>query len=46
MLNVVVEGVAVADAFQREPRRERDDFGQERVRAPEPILHVGGKERT
>ena len=46
MLNVVEEGVAVADAFQRELRRERNDFGQARMRAPRMILHVGGKERA
>ena len=46
MLDVVVEGVAVADAFERELRREGNDFGQTRVRPPEPILHVGGKERA
>ena len=46
MLNIVEEGVAIADAFQREPRRKRNDFRQARMRAPEPILHVGGKERA
>jgi len=34
MLNVAVEGVAVADAFQREPRRERDDFGKSACEPP------------
>ena len=38
MLDIVVEGVAVADAFEREPRGERDDLGKARVRDPEPIL--------
>jgi hypothetical protein len=46
MLNVVEERVAVADAFQRELRRERNDFRRARMRAPEPILHVGSKERA
>ena len=46
VLDVVVEGVAVADAFQGELRREGNDFGQARMRAPEPILHVGGEERA
>ena len=46
MLDIVEERVAVADAFQRELRRERNDLRQARMRAPEPILHVGGKERA
>ena len=46
MLDIVVEGVAIADTFQRELRREGNDLGQARMRAPEPILHVGGKERA
>ena len=46
MLDVVVEGVAVANAFQGKLRREGNDFGQARMRAPEPILHVGGEERA
>ncbi len=46
MLDVVVQGVAVADALQREPRRERDDLGKARVRNPEPIFDVVGQKRS
>ena len=45
VLDVVIERVAVADALERELRRERNEFGQARIRSPEPILHVGGEER-
>jgi hypothetical protein len=46
MLNVVVEGIAVADAFEGQLGGKRDDFGQPRMGGPEPILHIGGQERT
>ena len=46
VLDVVVKGVAVADAFEREPRGERDDLGQARVRDPEPVSHVVGQKRA
>ena len=40
MLDIVVKGVAVADAFEREPRREWNDLGEPRVRDPEPVSDV------
>jgi hypothetical protein len=46
MLDVVVEGIAVADAFKGQLGGKGDDFGQPRMRRPEPILHIGGQERT
>ena len=46
MLDVVIQGVAVADALQREPRGERDDLGKARVREPESISDVVGQKRS
>jgi hypothetical protein len=46
MFDIVVEGVAVADAFERKPRRERDDLGKAGVRDPEPVFHVVGQKRA
>jgi len=46
VFDIMVERVAIADAFQRDLRHERNDFREARMRAPEPILHVGGKERA
>jgi hypothetical protein len=46
MLDVVVEGVAIADAFKGQPGGKRNEFRQTRVRSPEPVLHIGGQERA
>jgi hypothetical protein len=46
MLDIVVEGIAVADAFEGQLGGKRDDFGQPRMRRPKPILHIGGQERS
>ena len=46
VLDVMVKRVAVADAFEREPRRERDDLRQSRVRNSEPASHVVGQKRA
>jgi hypothetical protein len=44
MLDVVVEGITIPDAFKRQPGGERDELRQARMRRPEPILHIGGEE--
>jgi hypothetical protein len=46
MLDVVVEGIAIPDAFKRQPGGKRNKFRQTRMRRPEPVLHIGGEERT
>ena len=40
VLDIVVEGVAVADAFQREFRSERNDLGKARVRTIVTATHT------
>jgi hypothetical protein len=46
MFDVVVEGIAVPDAFKRQPSGKRDELGQARMRRAKPILHIGGEERA
>jgi len=46
VLDVVIERIAVADAFERQPGGKRDQLGQARMRGPEPILHIGGEKRA
>jgi hypothetical protein len=46
MLDVVVEGIAIPDAFKRQPGSKRNEFRQARMRGAEPILHIGGEERA
>ena len=46
VLDVVVEGIAIADAIKRQSGGKGDDFGQARMRRPEPILHIGGEKRA
>src|SRR5262249_42883531 len=46
MLDVVVEGIAIPDAFKRQPSSKRNEFRQARMRGAEPILHIGGEERA
>ena len=41
-----VEGIAIPDAFKREPGGKRNEFRQARMRSPEPVLHIGGEERA
>jgi hypothetical protein len=45
MLDVVVEGIAIADAFEREPGGKRNELGQAHMRRAEAILHIGSQER-
>ena len=46
MLDVVVEGIAISDAFERQPSGKRNEFRQTRMRSSEPVLHIGGEERA
>ena len=46
MLDIVIEGVAVAEAFERELRGERDDLGETPERHPEAVFHVDGEEQA
>src|SRR5262249_29786888 len=46
MLDVVVEGITIPDAFKRQPRGKWNEFRQARMRSPEPVLHIGGEERA
>jgi hypothetical protein len=43
MFDIVIEGIAVADALERKSRQGRDKLGQTRMQGPEPAMHVGGK---
>ena len=43
MLDVVIERIAVADAFEREAGRGRNDLRQRRVRRTETTPHVGAE---
>jgi hypothetical protein len=44
MLDVVVKGIAIPDAFKRQPGGKRDEFGQTRMRSSKPTLHIGSEE--
>ena len=44
VLDVVVERVAVADAFERDARDRGHHLDQPRLRRAEPALHIGGEE--
>jgi len=46
MLDVVVEGIAIPDAFKRQPGGKWNEFRQARMRSPESVLHIGGEERA
>jgi hypothetical protein len=46
MLDIVVEGIAIPDAFKRQPSGKWDKFGQARMRRPKSILHIGGEKRA
>jgi hypothetical protein len=46
MLDVVVKGIAIPDAFKRQPGGKWDEFGEARMRSPKPILHIGSEERA
>jgi hypothetical protein len=46
MLDVVVEGITIPDAFKRQPRCKWNEFRQARMRSPESVLHIGGEERA
>jgi hypothetical protein len=46
VLDVVVEGIAIPDAFKRQPGGKWNEFRQARMRGSEPILHIGGEERA
>ncbi len=42
MFDIVVEGVAIAYAFERKPGDGRDQLSQARMRRSEPAVHVRG----
>jgi hypothetical protein len=46
MLDVVVQGIAIPDAFKRQPGGKWNEFRQARMRSPETVLHIGGEERA
>jgi hypothetical protein len=46
MLDVVVEGIAIPDAFKRQPGSKRNEFRQTRMRRPKPVLDISGEERA
>src|SRR5262249_8424563 len=40
MLDILIEGIAVADALERKSRQGWDELAQTRVRGPEAAIHV------
>ena len=42
MLDVVIEGIAIPDAFKRQPGGKRNEFRQARMRRPKPVLNIRG----
>ena len=43
VLDVVIEGVAVSDAFERDAGGRWHHLHQRRLRRPEPAAHIGAK---
>jgi PP-loop superfamily ATP-utilizing enzyme len=43
VLDVVVEGVAVSNAFERKTGYRWNEFGQMRLSRPKPAAQMGGK---
>jgi len=43
VLDVVVERVAISNAFKRDTSRRRHDFSEKRLRRPEPTAHIGAE---
>jgi len=41
MLDVVVESVAISNAFERDTSRRRHDLNERRLRRSEPTTHIG-----
>ena len=46
MFDIVIEGVAISNAFKRQPGRGWDKLREPRMRGAEPAAHIRGEERT